>query len=217
MSSNILIVDDHKIVREGLKNLLLRKFKIEKIKEAQDGLGALELVKKDFFKFIIMDISMPNLNGIDATKEIMSFSPESKIIILSMHSDKNYVFESLKAGAKGFLLKDCAFEELLIALKTISEGRIFLSAKINDVVVSEFLNRNAPIEKGRSAFQLLTTREREVLQLLTEGHSTKEMAAKLDVSVKTIENHRQQLMEKLDIHSIAELTKYAIREGLTQL
>lgn len=217
MKHSILIVDDHKIVREGLKNLLESKLDLKIIEEAQDGLKAIELAKATFFDFIVMDISMPNLNGIDATREILRLQPQTKIITLSMHSDKNYVLESLKAGAKGFLLKDCAFEELILALKTISEGRIFLSAKINDVIVGEFINQASNQQTSGSAFQVLTAREREVLQLLTEGHSTKEMANKLGVSVKTIENHRQQLMEKLDLHSIAELTKYAIRQGLTQL
>lgn len=217
MKPSILIVDDHSIVREGLQTLLLSKLHIEKIDQASDGLEALSKVKNEFYDYVIMDISMPNMNGIEATKEILCIHPKTKILTLSMHSDKHYVLESLKAGAKAFLLKDCAFEELIIALKTVKEGKLFLSAKINDIVIQDFMTQSGQITNEKTAFQLLTPREREVLKLLAEGNSTKDMANKLELSIKTIENHRQQIMEKLDIHSIAELTKYAIKEGLTSL
>ncbi len=217
MKPSILIVDDHSIVREGLQTLLLSKLHIEKIDQASDGLEALSKVKNEFYDYVIMDISMPNMNGIEATKEILCIHPKTKILTLSMHSDKHYVLESLKAGAKAFLLKDCAFEELIIALKTVKEGKLFLSAKINDIVIQDFMTQSEQITNEKTAFQLLTPREREVLKLLAEGNSTKDMANKLELSIKTIENHRQQIMEKLDIHSIAELTKYAIKEGLTSL
>lgn len=217
MKPSILIVDDHSIVREGLQNLLLSKLHIDKIDQASDGLEALNKVKAQFYDYVIMDISMPNMNGIEATKEILNLHPKTKIITLSMHSDKHYVLESLKAGAKAFLLKDCAFEELIVALKTVKEGKLFLSAKINDIVIQEFITNTPNPSNEKMAFQLLTAREREVLKLLAEGNSTKEMASKLELSIKTIENHRQQIMEKLNIHSIAELTKYAIKEGLTSL
>lgn len=208
----ILIADDHKIVREGLKNLIEKKIPQAQIHEAKNGLEALNQTQETFFNFIIMDISMPEMNGIEATKKILKLHPETKIITLSMHSDKAYIHESLQAGAKGFLLKDCAFEELLIALKTIHEGRLYLSPQISDVIVKDFITH--PHETNSTP---LSSREKEVLQLIAEGNSTKEIAGKLSVSVKTIENHRQQIMEKLDLHSIAELTKYAIREGLSSL
>ena len=143
MKPSILIVDDHSIVREGLQNLLLSKLHIDKIDQASDGLEALNKVKAQFYDYVIMDISMPNMNGIEATKEILNLHPKTKIITLSMHSDKHYVLESLKAGAKAFLLKDCAFEELIGALKSVKEGKLFLSAKINDIVIQEFITHSS--------------------------------------------------------------------------
>jgi DNA-binding NarL/FixJ family response regulator len=162
-----------------------------------------------------MDISMPGLNGIDATRRILAADPRTRVIALSMHNDGRYVSEALKSGALGYLLKESAFEELIAAVRAVMKGQCYLSASIAGVVIKDYIRH---LEKTKSGvFSALTPREREVLQALSEGLSTKEIASRLGVSVKTVETHRSQIMEKLDIHSVAELTKYAIREGLTSL
>lgn len=211
----IFIADDHRMVREGLKTLLERHEGFTIIGEAADGLSALHQVKTLAPDIVIMDISMPGLNGIEATRMILAENSSARIIALSMHSDRRFIFESLKAGARGFILKECAFEELVHAITTTMEGNIYLSSKITDVLVKDFVASKA--SDANSAFAILTPREREVLQMLSEGCTTKAMALKLGVSAKTIETHRLQLMNKLGIHSIAELTKYAIKEGLTTI
>lgn len=215
MSTKILLADDHKIIREGLRALLEKEPDMEVVGEAQDGLTTIKLAKKLLPNIVIMDIGMPDMNGIDATRQIFSETQGIKVIALSMHSDRRFVLQMLKAGASGYLLKDSAFEELALAIKTVMAGQPYLSPKIMDVVIKEYIVSLPKNEE--SVFTKITVREREVLQLITEGKSTKQIAAFLNVSVKTIETHRQQIMEKLDIHSIAELTKYAIREGLTSL
>jgi len=215
MKVKIILADDHKIIREGLKALLEKQQGIEVIAEAQDGISTVRLTKKLFPDLVIMDIGMPDMNGIDATRMIISETKNVKVIALSMHSDRRFVLEMLKAGASGYLLKDSAFEELTLAINTVMAGQPYLSPKITDVVIREYIH--APQKNERSVFTTLTAREREVLQLIAEGKSTKQIASSLNVSVKTIETHRQQIMEKLNIHSIAELTKYAIREGITSL
>jgi DNA-binding NarL/FixJ family response regulator len=211
----ILLADDHKIVRDGLRNLLEKDPEIVVVGEAEDGREALQLARKLAPDVVVMDIAMPDLNGIEATRQILAEMPKVKIVALSMHSDKRYVSEMLKAGAAGYLLKDCAFEELSTAIRTIARGKIYLSPGIAGVVLEDYI-RTGSAAAG-TAFSLLSDREREVLQLMAEGRTTKEVAAQLHVSVKTIETHRTHIMAKLDIHSIAALTKYAIREGLTSL
>jgi DNA-binding NarL/FixJ family response regulator len=215
MSIRILIADDHKLVRDGLRAMLAGQPRFAVVGEAKDGPTAVALAAELKPDIILMDISMPELNGIEATRQILAGRSSTGVIILSMHSDRRFVTESLRTGARGYLLKDSAFEELVAAIDTVAKGKIYLSRTINDIVVDDYVNlaRNGE----RSAFTLLSAREREVLQLLAEGKSTKETAARLHVSVKTIETHRKQIMDKLDTHSIAELTKYAIREGLTPL
>jgi two-component system, NarL family, response regulator NreC len=215
MITKILLADDHKIIREGLRSLLEKQADMEVVAEAQDGFTAVRLVQKLLPNVVIMDIGMPEMNGIDATRQIISETPGVKVIALSMHSDRRFVLQMLKAGASGYLLKDSAFEELITAIHTVMAGQPYLSPRVTDVVVKEYLHGLAKHET--TVFTALTPREREVLQLLAEGKSTKQIASALNVSVKTIETHRQQLMEKLNIRSIAELTKYAIREGLTSL
>jgi DNA-binding NarL/FixJ family response regulator len=162
-----------------------------------------------------MDVSMPDLNGIEATRQILATHPETRVIALSIHSDRRFVLEMFKAGATGYLLKDCAFEELARAIRVVADGQAYLSPGIAGLVVGEFLR--GLMTDGSVLTAGLTAREREVLQLTAEGKSTKEIAATLHVSVKTVETHRHQIMEKLHIGSVAELTKYAIREGLTSL
>jgi DNA-binding NarL/FixJ family response regulator len=211
----VLLADDHKIVRDGLRNLLEKDQDIEVAGEAEDGREALQLARKLSPDVVIMDIAMPDLNGIEATRQILSEIQDVKVVALSMHSDKRFVSEMLKAGASAYLLKDCAFEELITAIRTIMKGKIYLSPGIAGVVIEDYIRKGT--KKDSSVFSLLSDREREVLQLMAEGRTTKEVAAHLNVSIKTVETHRTNIMTKLDIHSIAELTKYAIREGLTTL
>ncbi len=211
----ILLADDHKIMREGLKALLEKQEDILVIAEAENGLDAVRLTQKLKPDVVIMDIGMPELNGVEATRRIVAEVPGAKVIALSMHSDRRFVIEMLKVGASGYLLKDSASEELTLAIRAVAANQPYLSPKITDVVIKDYLSALSKTEP--TAFTILTAREREVLQLLAEGKTTKQIASALHVSVKTIETHRQQMMEKLNIRSIAELTKYAIREGLTSL
>lgn len=215
MTIKVLLADDHKIVRDGLRTLLEKHADIAVLGEAEDGREALQLAGKLSPDVVVMDIAMPELNGIEATRQILSEHPSIKIVALSMHSDKRFVSEMLKAGASAYLLKDCAFEELIAAIRTIMKGKIYLSPGIAGVVLADYIRSDRKSEP--SVFSQLSDREREVLQLMTEGKTTKEVAAQLNVSIKTVETHRTNIMTKLDIHSIAELTKYAIREGLTSL
>lgn len=215
MTIRILLADDHKIMREGLRALLERDLDFQVEAEAENGVEAVQLARKLKPHIVIMDIGMPGLNGIEATRQVTAELPATKVIALSMHSDKRFVIEMLKAGVSGYLLKDSASEELASAIRTVLSGTPYLSPKITGVVLKDYLSALTKTEP--SAFTLLTSREREVLQLIAEGRSTKEIAATLFVSVKTVETHRQQIMDKLNLRSVAELTKYAVREGLTSL
>lgn len=215
MKTNIILADDHKIVREGLKNLLSVEWDIEIIGEAENGREALILVIEKKPDLIIMDIGMPELNGVEAAKRIKKESPETKIIALSMHSDKQFVTGMLQAGASGYLLKDCAVDELVDAIRTVMDKRIYLSTEISSVVVNEFMS-NLSLNDNINSNEL-SDREKEVLQLIAEGKPTKNIADLLFISNKTVESHRKNIMTKLDLHTIPELTKYAIRSGLTSL
>jgi DNA-binding NarL/FixJ family response regulator len=215
MGIRILLADDHKIVRTGLRALLEHEQGMEIIGEAQDGRLAIQMARELNPEIIIMDIGMPELNGIEATRHIVMELPRIKVIALSMYSDRRFVSRMLEAGASGYLLKDCAFEEIAKAIQTVIAGHVYLSPDITGVVIDDYLRQLTAKDGQAPLYEVLTTREREVLQPLSEGKTTKEIAALLKVSSKTIETHRSQIMEKLDIHSIAELTKYAIREGLT--
>ena len=216
MSTKILLADDHKITRQGLRSLLEKQPDMKVVAEAEDGREAVRLARQLHPDVVIMDVSMPDLNGMAATRQILGKSKKVKIIALSMHSDTLFISEMLKSGASGYLLKDCAFEELREAIRTVIAGNIYLSPAISDVVVDDYLHRlskTGPSDSG----EVLTDREREVLQLMAEGKSTKQIALELYISVKTVETHRRQIMNKLNIHTVAELTKYAIRKGLTTL
>ncbi len=211
----ILLADDHAIVCEGFRSLLANEPGMEVIAEADNGRKAVELAKKLQPDLVVMDISMPDLNGIEATRRIMRDNPDAKIISLSMHNDKRYITEMLKAGARGYLLKKGAFQELVAAIRVVMEGRIYLSPDITGIVVEDYL-KNVP-DNDTSIRSLLTDRELEILQLVAEGKSMKEIAFLLGLSVKTVSNHRQNIMEKLKIDNIASLVKYAIREGFSSL
>jgi len=215
MSIRILLADDHKITRQGLRLLLEKEPDMEVVAEAEDGRTAVRLVRKLLPDMVIMDVSMPDLNGMEAARQIVDESPDIKIIALSMHSDALFVTEMLRSGAAGYLLKDCAFEEFARAIRTVAAGKTYLSPTISGVVVDDYLHRLSKADFSGSG--VLSNREREVLQLLAEGKSTKQIALKLHISTKTVETHRRQIMDKLDIHSVAELTKYAIRKGFTSL
>lgn len=215
MEISVLLADDHKIVRDGLQTLIEKQPDIKVIGVAEDGRAAVHLAKKLHPQIVIIDIAMPDLNGIEATRQILDEYPKVKVIALSMHSDKRFVSEMLKAGASAYLLKDCAFEELVTAIRTVIANKTYLSPGIAGVVIDSYIRHAASGDS--SVYTVLSDREREVLQLLAEGKTTKEIASFLNVSIKTIETHRINIMTKLDIHSVAELTKYAIREGLTSL
>lgn len=194
---------------------MLERDGFQVIAEADNGRSAVRLAKELQPDIVITDIAMPDLNGLEATRQICAEAPRAKVLALSMHTESRFVLGILEAGASGYLLKDAAFEELSVAIKAILKDQIYLSPAIAGVVVRQSLGHVG--SKPRSERAKLSKREREVLQLIAEGKSTKEIAAKLYVSVKTVETHRKQIMDKLDIYSIAELTKYAIREGVTFL
>jgi len=215
MITKVLLADDHQIVRDGLHNLLEKDAGIKVVGEAVDGREAVQLVRKLVPDVVIMDIAMPDLNGIEATRQVVTEHPGVKVIALSMHSDKRFASEMLKAGASAYLLKDSAFEELITAIQTVMNGKVYISPGVAGAVVETLKLR--PGKPESSVFSLLTDREREVLQLIAEGRNTKEIASFLHLSIKTVETHRTNIMTKLDMHSIADLTKYAIREGLTSL
>lgn len=215
MKVRILLADDHQIMREGLKALLEKRSSVEVIAEAENGIEALEIARRERPDVIVMDIAMPDINGIEVTRQLKAELADIKIIALSMHSDRRFVSEILKAGASAYVLKQAAFEDLEKAIKAVMLNRTFLSADILESVVSDYVSQLSTSEYY--AYRQLSDRERQVLQLLAEGNSTKEIAFKLHVSVKTVESHRQNIMNKLGIRTLAGLTKFAVREGLTSL
>ncbi len=218
MTIRVLLVDDHKIVRDGLRSLLAKQMDITVVGDAENGREALVMTRELSPDVVIMDIGMRELNGIDATRQLRADNPEVRVVALSMHSDRRYVSEMLAAGASGYLLKDSAFDELTLAVRSVAAGQMFLSQGVSGTVLDDYVRRltGASPEIG-STGKALSPREREVLQLIAEGASTKEIAARLHLSVKTVETHRRQIMDKLGIYNIAGLIKYAVREGLASL
>ncbi len=215
MTTTILLADDHRILREGLRALLDKVPEFEVVGETENGRDAVQLARETKPHVVIMDVTMPDLNGIDAARQIKRRCPKTRIVALSMHADRRFAGEMLKAGAGAYVLKDSAFDELAEAIRTVMEGHTYLSPVIADRVVEAYVaDQPGPTKPARPA---LTPREREVLQLLAEGHSTKGAAARLHLSASTVDTHRQNIMHKLDLHSVADLTRYAIREGLTPL
>lgn len=212
MSIRVIIADDHKIVREGLRSILQHDLKMDVVGQASNGRGAIELARELNPDVVIMDISMPDLNGMEATRRILEENSSIEIIALSMHSDERFVSEMLKAGASGYLLKDCALDELERAIRTVLAHQTYISPAIAGTVVKDYVHHLSNKQPS-----VLTPREREVLQMIAEGKSAKQIAHQLNVSIKTVEAHRKHIMEKLDIYTVAELTKYAIRAGVTHL
>lgn len=215
MNLNIILADDHEIMRDGLRSLIEKQSGMKVVAEAKNGRHALKLANKFNPDVVVMDISMPDLNGIEATRLISAECPGTKIVVFSMYSDRQFIVGALKAGASGYMLKNSAFKELVLAIRTVAKNQTYLSAKIASTVVKEYIEQLTVTHPPASTD--LTLREREVLQLIAEGVSAQSIADRLNVSIKTVQTHRRNIMEKLDIHSIAELTKFAIREGLTSL
>ncbi|MFH2057131.1 MAG: response regulator transcription factor [bacterium] len=215
MGTKILIADDHQLLIDGLKRLLAEHRGLEVVGVAKDGLEAVQLARNLAPDVALLDVSMPRLNGIDAARQILRENPKIRVIVLSMHSDRRFVQEALKNGALGYVLKESAFQEVVAAIRSVMKGNLYLSQSVNDQVLQDYIKSLR--DSGGTVQPELSGREREVLQLLAEGKTTKQVAALLHVSAKTIESHRKQIMDKLGLRSIAELTKYAIRSGLTPL
>ena len=212
MSVKIIIADDHKIMRDGLRNMLDKESGMEVVAEAKNGREAVSLAEQLRPDILIMDISMEGLNGIDATRALVAKGLGTRVIALSMHADKRFVAGMFEAGAMAYLLKECSYDELLEAVHQVMSGRTYLCSMISGVMIRDYIQR---MRKNETS--VLSPREKEILQLMAEGSTTKRIADQLQVSVKTVETHRQHIMDKLNIYSIAELTKYAIKEGITSL
>ena len=214
----ILLADDHQILRDGLRTLLNTQEDMEVIAEADTGRKAIDLALCHCPDVLVMDVVMPELNGIEATNQLKKDLPEIKVLALSMHADRRFVAEMLKAGASGFLLKECAFQELAEAIRSIIKGKMYLSPSISKCVIEEYVGFLSGDEKEHTDSEsALSHREKEVLQLIAEGKSNRDIAKTLHISVKTVETHKYNIMRKINLHSVAELTKYAIKSGLTPI
>jgi two-component system response regulator NreC len=209
----ILLADDHTVMRSGLRLLLERQPHLQVIGEAADGRQAVALSESANPDVVVMDIAMPNLNGIEATRQIVNRNPRTAIAILSMHSDESYVIRALKAGARAYLLKDSAEADLLAAVRALTEGKSFFSPAISKILVEDYM-RQLESRGAEDTYELLTTREREILQLLAEGRTNKEVANMLNLSLYTVETHRTHILQKLNLHSVPELILYAVRKGI---
>ena len=215
MKVRVILADDHKIMRDGLRSLLEKEDSIEVIAEATNGRMAVDLAIKLKPDIIIMDVSMPDLNGVNATRKVSEVIPDVKVIALSMYSDRRFVTGMLKAGASAYLLKDCAYEDLVFAIRAVSMNETYLSPSITTMIVKDYLKKSIFDESWLPS--ILTPREVEIFQLLAEGKNAKEIAVQINVSPKTVDTHRLNIMNKLNINNIAELTKYALREGITSI
>jgi DNA-binding NarL/FixJ family response regulator len=216
----VLLADDHTLVRAGIRSLLETLPGIKVVAEASNGMEALNLIDQFHPDVVLMDIAMSELNGLEATSRILKGYPDIKVIILSMHANEEYVWKALRLGAKGYLLKDAGMAELELAVKAVVRGETYLSPPISRQVISDYVSRVSSDQEKQSLpgqeIERLTPRQREILRLIAEGFTTQAIAQKLDISVKTVETHRTQLMERLDIHDIAGLVRYAIRIGLVK-
>ncbi|MGD0093877.1 MAG: response regulator transcription factor [Planctomycetota bacterium] len=213
MKSRILLADDHKILRDGLRVLLEREPDLEVVGEAENGTAAVKMARQLKPDVVVMDVGMPESNGIEATRRLQTELPEVRVIALTMHSEKQYLTQMLRSGAAGYLLKDCATEELVKAIEAVVAGGTYLSPQIAGQLTEGYAGYGSPQPAEDS--DILSRRECDFLQLMSEGYSTKEIAAKLGISVKTVETYRAHVMKKLKLYNVAELVKYAIRHGLT--
>jgi two-component system, NarL family, response regulator NreC len=209
----ILLADDHVIMRSGLRLLLERQPNLQVVAEAADGQEAVRLAAAEKPGVVIMDIAMPHLNGVEATRQIVTRDPETAVVILSMHSDESYVLRSLKAGARAYLLKDSAEADLIAAIHAIQEGKSFFSPGVRRILKEDYVHQLAKLGE-EDTYELLTPREREVLQLVAEGKSNKDVANLLNLSLYTVETHRTHILQKLNLHSVPELILYAVRKGI---
>ncbi len=210
----ILIADDHGIVRQGLKSLIQNSMNMEVVGEAEDGLAAVRMVKDLAPDVVIMDITMPNLNGVEATRQILENNPQIKVVALSMHPEKHIVKEVLEAGASAYVLKSYLFDELSRALEAVADDQRYLSPRITDVVIEDYVRPDSEIAESPAK---LTSRDRQIIQMLAEGKTIKQIALALHISPKTADAGRRKIMQKLNVSSIADLVKYAVREGITSL
>lgn len=209
----ILLADDHTVMRAGLRLLLERQPDLVVVGEAEDGRRTVELVETESPDVVVMDIAMPGLNGIEATRQIAGKRPEVSVVILSMHSDESYVMRALKAGAKAYLLKDSAESDLIRAVRAVREGKSFFSPAISKMLLEDYV-RQIEQRGEEDSYELLTTREREILQLLAEGKSNKDVANLLNLSIYTVETHRSHILQKLGLHTVPDLVLYAVRKGI---
>jgi two-component system NarL family response regulator len=215
MSIRILLADDHQIMRDGLRAILAAEPGFQIVGEAENGRDAAAIARTLVPDVVIMDIGMPDLNGVEATRQIKADNPVVKVIALSMYADRGYVLGILEAGASGYVLKTGAYDELQRAVKAVIQGKTYLSPDVTQMVVDAQVR--GPSQDDASPQTRLGPREREIVQLLAEGHTSPEIARRMHISTRTVETHRRNIMKKLDLHTVAELTKYAIREGLTSL
>ncbi|HWP37797.1 MAG TPA: response regulator transcription factor [Gemmatimonadales bacterium] len=214
MAIRVLLAEDHGLVRAGIRALLEQIEGIEVVGEAGDGREALRLAQALHPDVVIMDLTMPELNGFEATARIAAASPRSRVLVLSMHGDEEYVAQALRFGAAGYLLKDASNAELGVAVRAVARGQRYLSPGVSQPVIEEYLSQAAD---APSPVERLSPRQREILQLIAEGHATKEIARKLEISVKTVETHRGQLMKRLGVRDVPALVRFAIRAGLVPL
>jgi DNA-binding NarL/FixJ family response regulator len=213
MSIRILLADDHTVMRDGLRALLERQPDMAVVAEAADGRECVRLAEEESPDVVVMDIAMPNMNGIEATRRIVAKSPRTAVVILSMHQDESYILRSLKAGAKGYLLKDSLRADVIEAIRAVAQGRSFLTRKIGRMLQEDYV-RQLESRGLDDTYDLLTDREREILQLVAEGRTNKEVARLLNVSLTTVETHRTHILQKLGLHSVPELILYAVRKGI---
>lgn len=211
--TRVLLADDHSLIRIGVRTLVGQLGGMEVVGEASDGRMALEMIKKHYTDFVLMDIGMAGMNGLEATARVTKDFPGVKVIILSMHATEEYVWQALRAGACGYLLKDSGLSELELAINAVMKGEMYLTPTVNKKVVMDYLER---LDTDQTPIERLTRRQREILQLIAEGNTVKEIAWELNLSVKTIETHRSQLMDRLDIHDVAGLVRYAMRMGIIE-
>jgi DNA-binding NarL/FixJ family response regulator len=213
MPIRILLADDHTVVRDGLRALLERQPDMTVVAEAADGRDSVRLAEEQSPDVVVMDITMPNMNGIEATRRILAANPRTAVVILSMHQDESYVLRSLKAGAKGYLLKDSLRSDIVDAIRAVSQGRSFLTRKISRIMQEDYV-RQMERRGVEDSYDLLTDREREILQLVAEGKANKEVAGLLNIGLTTVETHRTHILQKLGLHSVPELILYAVRKSI---